>query len=140
MLNCAMFIKFFNQHLPAPTTSHPTWLHSASGTPEGSGNVSESTQRIVDATWGAIFTEPSTNPKKPSSPVLPVTETHSITIGRIQVSTQDRWRIQANVRKEGDKKGVSRTEYNKSVTRATMNVPCPTSNQGAFPPGRGRPV
>eukprot|EP00796_Vickermania_ingenoplastis_P010666 gene10666-7411_t len=136
-LNCGSFIKFFNQYLPAPTCSHPTWLHAVRGAPEGSGGVTESAQRVTDATWRLILNDAPAS-KKPA-PVAPVQETHSITIGRIQVSTQDRWRIQANMRKEGEKKGLNRTEYNKAVTRAVINVKGPTGGPG-FPPGRGRPT
>lgn len=142
MLDCAAFIKFFNQYLPAPTCSHPTWLHGVRGTPEGSGGVLESAQRVTDATWKVIVNDvPASKKFSSNAPVahVPVQDSHAITIGRIQVSTQDRWRIQANMRKEGEKKGLNRTEYNKAVTRAIINVKGPTGGPG-FPPGRGRPT
>lgn len=139
MIDCVGFIKMFNQYLPAPTSSHPTWLHAVRDTPEGSGGVIESTQRVTDATWRLIIDNNNNSKKSAASPTLASPETHAITIGRIQVSTQDRWRIQANMRKEGEKKGINRTEYNKAVTRATLNVKGPTGGPG-FPPGRGRPT
>lgn len=174
MLDCAAFIKLFNQYLPAPTCSHPTWLHGVRGSPESFGSVLESAQRVTDTTWKIIVADYGTanntggnfgvgSSAAGSSKVkvggssfsgsVGVSNTnpfplglngqdrrsHGITIGRIQVSTQDRWRIQANLRKEGEKKGLSRPEYNKAVTRAVINVKGPTGGPG-FPPGRGRPV
>lgn len=175
MIDCSAFVKLFNQYLPAPTCSHPTWPHVVRGTPEGSGSVLESAQRVTDATWRLFVTDSSNNNNSnsgisgmgsgsngsakaklgnasfapvvgPSSRNLSYSgcnvqdrRAHGITIGRIQVSTEDRWRIQANLRKEGEKKGLSRPEYNKAVTRAVINVDGPTGGPG-FPPGRGRPI
>lgn len=144
MLDCAGFIKFFNQYLPAPTCSHPTWLHAVRGTPEGAGGVMESAQRVTDATWRMIVNDPgatggANSAKKPAPPQQQAVESHAITIGRIQVSTQDRWRIQANKRKDGEKKGQNRTEYNKAVSRPVINVKGPSGGPG-FPAGRGRPT
>ncbi|KEG13432.1 hypothetical protein DQ04_01011150 [Trypanosoma grayi] len=63
----------------------------------------------------------------------------SIVIGRLLVSTEDRWRIQAHMRREEAKAGAGRKEYNKKVTRATKATRGPVPSEG-FPPGRGRPV
>lgn len=61
-----------------------------------------------------------------------------ITIGRMAVSTEDRWRIQAQMRREEAKSGQSRKEYNKKVTRAIISTKGPGPD--GFPVGRGRPV
>lgn len=178
MSDCDKFIDLLNQYLPAPTCSHPTWLHAVRGSPEGSNPSLDSAQRASDAAWRFILTGSSSSsnnsgssgvgsssagPSKLKIGIPSFTagagagvgvgngsllsiglnghdrRAHGITIGRIQVSTQDRWRIQANSRKEGEKKGLSRTEYNKAVTRAVINVKGPTGGPG-FPPGRGRPI
>lgn len=173
MSDCDKFIDLLNQYLPAPTCSHPTWLHAVRGSPEGSNLSVDSAQRASDAAWRFILTGSSSSNSGGSSGVgsssagtsklkvgIPSfaagvgvgngnllsiglngqdRRAHGITIGRIQVSTQDRWRIQANSRKEGERKGLNRTEYNKAVTRAVINVKGPTGGPG-FPPGRGRPI
>lgn len=73
-----------------------------------------------------------------SSPLSFAASHPSITVGRMMVSTEDRWRIQAQMRREEAKSGQQRKEYNRKVTRAIKITKGP-SGEG-FPAGRGRPV
>lgn len=136
MIDCGSFVKLFNQYLPAPTCTHPAWLHATKGAPEGPGGMVETTQRVTNAAWKLIL---EGNTGKKGVTAAAETQQHGITLGRIEVSTLDRWRIQSNIRKEGEKKGLNRTEYNKAVSRPTINMVVPTGAQG-FPAGRGRPT
>ncbi|RNF15523.1 uncharacterized protein Tco025E_05494 [Trypanosoma conorhini] len=120
MPDYAPFVKYFNEYpnIPASETS--------------------AYSRIADTTWRLLTASEKENAGSKGSAAAPAA-CPSIVIGRLLVSTEDRWRIQAHMRREEAKAGAGRKEYNKKVTRATMNTKGPVQT-GGFPPGRGRPV
>ncbi|RNF06914.1 hypothetical protein TraAM80_03730 [Trypanosoma rangeli] len=114
------FVKYFNEYpnIPASETS--------------------AYSRIADTTWRLLTASEKDNTGAKSSAAT-AAGCPPIVIGRLLVSTEDRWRIQAHIRREEAKAGAGRKEYNKKVTRATINTKGPLQN-GGFPPGRGRSV
>jgi hypothetical protein len=160
MPDFSQFIKYLNANLPAPTSQGAAQtsvggkgVSSPNGTAESlSGpahNETAAFTRSCDTTWRMLL--PSDAAAKESgarssaaSSAATAAAAHqapshpTITIGRMMVSTEDRWRIQAQMRREEARTGQARKEYNKKVTRAIKVTKGPSDN--AFPPGRGRPV
>lgn len=161
------FIKFFNTALPAPTTNSTSVLIPSSGSADGHSSSPTHTEplthtRLADATWRVLVASDASAKEggkgSASSPnataaalpggsgggsgpaassllglVIP-----TISVGRMMVSTEDRWRIQAAMRREEVKSGLTRKEYNKKVTRAVKVTKGPMGD--GFPVGRGRPL
>ncbi|KAG5486528.1 hypothetical protein CUR178_07895 [Leishmania enriettii] len=158
MPDFGQFIKYFNANLPAPTGQNGTQggiggkgSGGASGATETSSPASHSDTtaftRSCDTTWRVLLPsdaaakESGTRSSGSSSAAAAAhtSASHpSVTIGRMMVSTEDRWRIQAQMRREEARSGQARKEYNKKVTRAIKVTKGPSEN--AFPPGRGRPL
>lgn len=148
MPDFSQFVRHFNSSLPAPTTNcYPLALAVAGDTPTPSLTVAEASTlvRLADSTWrlltasdavtkdGGKSTAAATEGNTPSSV--------SITVGRMTVSTEDRWRIHAQLRREEAKSGLARREYNKKVTRAIKVTKGPSGDEfPGFPAGRGRPL
>ncbi|EAN96134.1 hypothetical protein C3747_82g424c [Trypanosoma cruzi] len=120
MPDYTQFVKYFNEYpnIPASETS--------------------AYSRLADTTWRLLTASEKENAGGKGSSANGAT-CPSIVIGRLLVSTEDRWRIQAHMRREEVKAGAGRKEYNKKVTRAAKNTKGPAQGEG-FPPGRGRPV
>lgn len=156
MPDFSQFIKYLNANLPAPTSQGAAQvsvggkgISSPNGTIEGLGGPGHSDTvaftRSCDTTWRMLL--PSDAAAKESgarSSAATAAAAHqapshpTVTVGRMMVSTEDRWRIQAQMRREEARSGQARKEYNKKVTRAIKVTKGPSDN--AFPPGRGRPL
>lgn len=159
MPDYSQFVRLFGTALPAPTSNCPGVLAPAAGDAHGGPTHVESAAhtRLADATWrllvaadsgakeggkpansggGGYASSSAAAQQAPSSTLgsaAPV-----IIVGRTLVSTEDRWRIQAAMRREEAKSGLARKEYNKKVTRAIKVTKGPSGD--GFPAGRGRPV
>ncbi|KAG5511617.1 hypothetical protein JKF63_07213 [Porcisia hertigi] len=158
MPDFSQFIKYLNANLHAPTSQN-----TAQGTVggKGGGGTNGATEalspasygdtnaftRSCDTTWRVLLPSDAAAKEsgtRSSGPSAAAAATHaspshpSVTIGRMMVSTEDRWRIQAQMRREEARTGQARKEYNKKVTRAIKVTKGPSEN--AFPPGRGRPL
>ncbi|KAG5487451.1 hypothetical protein LSCM1_07404 [Leishmania martiniquensis] len=157
MPDFSQFIKYFNAHLYAPTGHNGAQGGVGGKGPGGAIGATETAisvshtdtsafTRSCDTTWRVLLPsdaaakESGTRSSGPSSAAAAHTSpSHpSVTIGRMMVSTEDRWRIQAQMRREEARTGQARKEYNKKVTRAIKVTKGPSEN--AFPPGRGRPL
>ncbi|KPI84646.1 hypothetical protein ABL78_6287 [Leptomonas seymouri] len=159
MPDFSQFIKYLNASLPAPTSQSVALISiggkgvsSPNGATENlSGPAHSDTSvftRSCDTTWRMLL--PSDAAAKESSARSSAASTAAaiaahqtpshptVTVGRMMVSTEDRWRIQAQMRREEARSGQARKEYNKKVTRAIKVTKGPSDN--AFPPGRGRPL
>lgn len=162
MPDFSQFIKHFNFHLPPPfregavggvsgssaiNTNNSSPSLDAAGT-AGHYDVATFT-RICDSTWRVLSSSDAavrdgssrSNALASSTLVGPAHSSQghmSITIGRMMVSTEDRWRLQAQMRREEARSGQTRKEYNKKVTRAIKITKGPS--ESSFPPGRGRPL
>lgn len=160
MPDFSQFIKYLNANLPAPTSQGAAQGGAggkgggaAGGTGEAAGAASHGDTsaftRSCDTTWRVLLPsdaaakETGTRSGGPSAAAAAAAAhaapSHpTVTIGRMMVSTEDRWRIQAQMRREEARTGQARKEYNKKVTRAIKVTKGPSDN--AFPPGRGRPL
>ncbi|KPA73176.1 hypothetical protein ABB37_10077 [Leptomonas pyrrhocoris] len=157
MPDFSQFIKYLNANLSAPTFQSVAQtsvggkgVSSPNGTTENfSGAAHSDTSaflRSCDTTWRMLL--PSDAAAKESNArssaaaataAAHQTPSHpTVTVGRMMVSTEDRWRIQVQMRREEARSGQARKEYNKKVTRAIKVTKGPSDN--AFPPGRGRPL
>ncbi|KAK7198326.1 hypothetical protein NESM_000790700 [Novymonas esmeraldas] len=156
MPDFSQFMKYLNAHLPPPTGQTGAATSGAGG--KGGGGATEAATavhntdvsaftRSCDATWRVLL--PSDTAAKESGtrsggPSAAAAAAHAspshptVTVGRMMVSTEDRWRLQAQMRREEARTGQARKEYNKKVTRAIKITKGPSDN--AFPPGRGRPL
>ncbi|KAG8348231.1 hypothetical protein ERJ75_001753900 [Trypanosoma vivax] len=125
MPDYTQFVKYFNEYPNIPASESSAY------------------SRLADTTWRLLTASDKEGVGSKNSrnddKVNVVPACPSIVIGRLLVSTEDRWRIQAHMRREEAKAGVGRKEYNKKVTRATKTTRGPAPGEG-FPPGRGRPV
>ncbi|CAJ1016373.1 hypothetical protein Q4I30_000928 [Leishmania utingensis] len=158
MPDFSQFIKYLNANLHAPTGQYAA-LGGASG--KGTGGVSGASEAVTpashgdtsafirscDTTWRVLLPSDAAAKEsgaRSSGSSATAAAAHappphpSVTIGRMMVSTEDRWRIQAQMRREEARTGQARKEYNKKVTRAIKVTKGPSEN--AFPPGRGRPL
>ncbi|CBH14302.1 uncharacterized protein TEOVI_000764700 [Trypanosoma equiperdum] len=126
MPDYTQFIKYFNEYPNIPPSETSAY------------------SRLADTTWRLLTAtdKESTGTKASSRSDANITTGPTcppIVVGRLLVSTEDRWRIQAHMRREEAKAGAGRKEYNKKVTRAAKPTKGPAPGEG-FPPGRGRPV
>ncbi|KAH9601321.1 hypothetical protein LSM04_008319 [Trypanosoma melophagium] len=124
MPDYTQFVKYFNEYPNIPQNDYTAY------------------SRLADTTWRLLTASDKEGVGAKSgaaATAAPTPACPSIVIGRLLVSTEDRWRIQAHMRREEAKAGAGRKEYNKKVTRATKTTKGPDSGEG-FPPGRGRPV
>ncbi|EPY28771.1 hypothetical protein STCU_04314 [Strigomonas culicis] len=151
MPDYSQFIKLLNANLPAPSVAAATGTLSLN-TDAVSPAEASSFLRAADATWRQIVASDATAKEKGSTygsanatnsntatpAVSAINAPPTILIGRMTISTEDRWRIQAAMRREEARAGQGRKEYNKKVTRAIIVTKGPSAD--AFPPGRGRPL
>ncbi|EPY31434.1 hypothetical protein AGDE_08584 [Angomonas deanei] len=169
MPDFSQFIKLFNTYLPLPTEGNNN--NNTQNNNTNATSTVENLSKTADSTWRLLTTNDPTSGKEAKSNALanfrnnnntennnntkketPKTTNNNnnnnnkitppvITIGAVQLSKEDRWRIQATLRREESKVGLARREYNKKVTRAVLVTKGPSANPAdAFPPGRGRPV
>ncbi|CCW66636.1 unnamed protein product [Phytomonas sp. Hart1] len=158
-LDFTQFAKYLNSSLIAPTSNAVrNWAFFASAESSASSHMTPPSHsefmtftRIADSIWRVLTVSDATAKENNklggnstsgdrTMSVSATVAAHypSITVGRMMVSTEDRWRIQAQMRREEAKSGQARKEYNKKVTRAIKTTKGPQPE--GFPPGRGRPV
>lgn len=168
MPDFSQFIKYLNTNLPATTGQGAAQASaggrgpsSPNGTAEGTTTTaaaahidSAAFNRSCDTTWRMLLSSDAATKESgartsasaaaaaaaaAASAANHQTPSHpAVMVGRMMVSTEDRWRIQAQMRREEARSGQARKEYNKKVTRAIKVTKGPSDN--AFPPGRGRPL
>lgn len=162
MPDFSQFIKYLNSNLPAPTSQSAAQAGMGGrgvGSPNGTGeglsapmhSDAAAFNRACDTTWRMLLpsdaaakesgarSSAASSAASAAAAAAHQTPSHpSVTVGRMMVSTEDRWRIQAQMRREEARSGQARKEYNKKVTRAIKITKGPSDN--AFPPGRGRPL
>jgi hypothetical protein len=129
---------------PIATGAGAAGLNNSSGaagsgattTPTSPLNASQQQQQQAAAAAGLnpTFLHPTTGLAGRPRAVYFGTE---VELGKTTLAENDRWRIQAAMRREEMK--ASGTSYNKGVARQVKASKPPTPGEG-FPPGRGKPV
>ncbi|CCW63779.1 unnamed protein product [Phytomonas sp. EM1] len=153
------FVKYLNNSFPAPSSNAVNiWVSSVAPEESTASHVTSPSHsefmtltRTADSSWRALTVSDSavkessklggnhtSGERTMAGSTTVVLHYPSITVGRMMVSTEDRWRIHAQMRREEAKSGQMRKEYNKKVTRAIKTTKGPQPE--GFPPGRGRPV
>lgn len=95
----------------------------------GGGSTDAQLIRAADTLWQAATS--------PGSFGTAGSKSQGIDIGRSVLSDNEKWKLQAAMRREETTKGGK--EYNKKLLRPTKNTKGPTPGEG-FPAGRGRPL